>query len=106
MLALETSGNLQIYSDRRVTFGTNPDDQALVVLENLLDTGSIPEIKNKFDSEAKVTLSADPSVEFDVGNTGSFEQSPVWFSLSSNSSKKWAVSSDNNPELIDIQIQN
>lgn len=95
----------QVTGNRNVLLSSAEDDSALVTLTGLGE-GVVPQITNQFSHQATVTLDApsDPSAEFDIGNTGTFEPAPASFQLDSGASTEWAVSADIDPLPVEITV--
>ena len=67
-----------IEADRATTIRSADDPHAFFGLDGYADPAPTPTITNQFSNPIQVTLtSSGPDVEFDVGETGSFEPVPV-----------------------------
>lgn len=98
----------QFVAGRGVAVSTADDPDALLGLSGVSDAGTIPTFTNQSNDPMVVTLgSSDASVEFDVGNTGSFTSDPAPFDLAVGEAVEVGVSGDSDsvPVAIAVELQ-
>ena len=82
----------KVAADRGMNLQTAADPNALLGLEGVSDAGTTPTFTNNTDGPMDVTLdSTDTSVEFDLGDMGSFTNGRVSFSLSPGETRTVAI---------------
>ena len=101
--ALMQSGAFStVKGERSVSVQTAPDGNALLGLEGVGDPDTTPTFENNSTGSMDVTLeSTDSSVEFDVGDTGSFTDTAE-FGLNPGDDKEVAITGSSNPVPVSV----
>jgi hypothetical protein len=94
-----------VKGNRGVGVQTARDTSALLGLEGVDDASTTPEFENNSSVSMDVTLeSTDGSVEFDVGDTGSFTD-PATFSLAPGDDKEVAINGDGDSAPVSVTAE-
>jgi hypothetical protein len=94
-----------VKGNRGVGVQTARDTSALLGLEGVDDASTPPEFENNSSVSMDVTLeSTDGSVEFDVGDTGSFTD-PATFSLAPGDDKDVAINDDGDSAPVSVTAE-
>lgn len=81
------------------------DPDGLVGISDADDGDTVPSFHNNGTTEMVITLdSNDSSVRFDVGNTGTFANAPVTFTLTSGQSEEVAIDANSESATVDIDV--
>lgn len=102
----ESQSFSQLVAGRGIAVSTADDLDAILGLSGVSDAGTIPTFTNQSSDPMVVTLSSsDASVEFDVGNTGSFTSDPAPFDLAIGASVEVGVTGDSESVPVDVEAE-
>lgn len=102
----DTRSFSQLTAGREMSVSTADDPNALLGLDGVTASDTIPTFTNQADVPMSVTLtSPNSSAEFDVGNTGTFTSNPAPFDLAVGETVEVGVTGGSESVPVDVEAE-